>query len=496
MVAEAQGPDSHAGAHRASSHRNRFSTRRRLIAAFSTVLAAFVASLSLPLIGLHRMEATFVEMEEHERQERLALQLEDAVRVQYSAEGDFVKSDGAGRAAYDAARSRVEVLTAALRARVDEPEVVTWMNEIAEASARLDEAFRGAIAPAVERGHPSAGLVHDQSHALVFFIDAAVDRLLMRLHRATSTFRQDLHDLESAVWKWTIAFLVAMPGLVAGAVLYLSRSVAHPLARLSEGASAIARGDLEARIDIRTPDEFGAMAAEFNAMTVALRQHQQKLVESEKLAGIGRLAAGIAHELNNPLQVMLGYLTLDRNVPDARLAQHLAAVESEARRCKQIVDGLLELARPPATAAAIDLRVLCEDVTEGLLRSTSSTARVTVEGAASAMGNSLKLRQILFNLVKNAIEAAGPDGAVQVAIRGSGDHAEVAVTDSGPGVPKEARARLFEPFFTTKASGTGLGLAISRAIALAHGGDIRIENGDVGGAVFTLRLPRAPAEVR
>jgi signal transduction histidine kinase len=113
-----------------------------------------------------------------------------------------------------------------------------------------------------------------------------------------------------------------------------------------------------------------------------------------------------------------------------------------------------------------------------------------VDGEALAIGDREKLRQVLFNLVKNGVEAAGPSGTVKVVVGHSGRGVEVAVSDTGPGIPPEDRPRLFEPFFTTKASGCGLGLAVSRAIALRHGGDIESSNDCTsGGAVFTLRLP-------
>jgi signal transduction histidine kinase len=192
---------------------------------------------------------------------------------------------------------------------------------------------------------------------------------------------------------------------------------------------------------------------------------------------------------------MLGYLSLNRDVPDPRLREQLALVEDEALRCKGIVEGMLELSRPASkAAAAVDLRELCEDVCGSVRISVQpGTPRVLVEGAAVAVADRPQLRQVVFNLLKNAVEAAGPEGEVRVAIGTSGRMAEVAISDGGPGIAPEARARLFEPFFTTKPSGTGLGLAVSRAIARTHGGDIELRNGDSGGAVFTLRLPRASA---
>ena len=287
------------------------------------------------------------------------------------------------------------------------------------------------------------------------------------------------------------------PLFVAAAVVYLSRSVARPLAVLSEGAAALAGGDLAKRIELGSADEFGALAADFNAMTVALRQHQDRLVESEKLAGIGRLAAGVAHEINNPLQVIIGYLSMRRDVADRKLAEQLAAIEDEAMRCKAVVDGLLELSRPAARFEPVDLRGLCEDVAGSLRVAVQpGPLRLRLEGTAVAIGDGPRLRQVLYNLMKNAVEAAGPGGEVAVVLASSGHGVDIAVRDSGPGVPAAARARLFEPFFTTKPTGTGLGLAVSRAIALAHGGDIDVEASASGGAVFTLRLPRIASERR
>ena len=230
-------------------------------------------------------------------------------------------------------------------------------------------------------------------------------------------------------------------------------------------------------------------------MAAALKEHQARLVESEKAAGIGRLAAGFAHEINNPLQVMLGYLSLNRDVADRRLAAQLGAVEEETRRCEQIVEGLLELTRPreALVLGQVDLRSLCDDVI-GAIRALPLPAgvRLAVSGTATAQADRAKLRQAVFNLVKNAVEAAGPDGAVEVEVGTAEGNSTISVSDTGPGVSAEQKTRLFEPFFTTKASGTGLGLAVSRAILRVHGGDIDLRNAGATGAHFVLRLPEAP----
>jgi signal transduction histidine kinase len=475
----------------------RFSTRRRLIIAFSAVLAAVLSAFALQISALRRMESTFAEMKDHEDQMRLALELEDAFRDQYGHETRVLMGEVDDLRGYEEARGRALGLMRTLSERVDEPEAIAWMEQVREASVELDRIFRSDAAERAGARQARTAETLERSYGLLLHIEGNVDKFFRMLQEAISAVRRDLVALENAAMGWTAALLVATLILVAGAVLYLSRSVARPLARLSQGASALAAGDLDARIDIDTPDEFGALAAEFNGMTVALKQHQERLVESEKLASIGRLAAGIAHELNNPLQVMIGYLSLDRDHDhaDPRLGRHLAAIEEEALRCKRIVEDLLQLSRPVVTPVAVNLRDLCDDVVRRLRDSAPpAAARVAVHGSAVALGDTAKLRQVVFNLVKNALEAAGPSGDVGVEVAASTREVRVTVRDSGPGVAPGARDRLFEPFFTTKPSGTGLGLAVSRAIARAHGGDIELGSAERGGAAFTLRLPRTTTE--
>jgi signal transduction histidine kinase len=230
-------------------------------------------------------------------------------------------------------------------------------------------------------------------------------------------------------------------------------------------------------------------------MTHSLEQHQARLVQSEKLAGIGRLAAGVAHEINNPLAVILGYVRVLRRRSEGQLAADLGVVEDEAVRAQEIVEGLLDLSRPLSAAREpVELEPLCREVVARLEESGRlSGATVEVGGAARVEGHPQKLRQVVLNLVKNAAEAAGPGGRVVVRITAGPDGgALLAVSDSGPGLSPAARERLFEPFFTTKPSGTGLGLAVSLGIVQAHGGTLDVDVPPEGGARFTIRLPAAP----
>jgi signal transduction histidine kinase len=280
--------------------------------------------------------------------------------------------------------------------------------------------------------------------------------------------------------------------------LYIGRSVTRPMALLEEGAIRLASGDLSTHIDLDSQDEFGRLAQQFNRMTTTLRDHQQKMLQSERLAAIGRFAAGVAHEINNPLGVILGYVKVIRKSAKFGMDQDLQIIEEEAVRCQQIVDGLLDLARPVERAPrAADLRAIAQEVMVWLKGAGMSvTTEIDLQGEGVAAGNPEKLWQVLTNLMKNAVEASGTDGKVRVNIHGDGaSQVVLTVEDNGPGLSKDEPDKLFEPFYSTKPTGTGLGLAVSRAIVQAHGGSLETGKSALGGAKLTIRLPAWIGEV-
>ena len=228
----------------ARQRRRTSSTRRRLVAAFSVVLAVFLAALAFEFRALRRMEETFGDMKDHEEQMSLALRLEDAVRDQYAHQESFALGAGARRAEYEVARAKALALGRSLTAKLDEPETIAWMDEIRAAEAELDRRFREQVAPG-PAGDGQARLAHERSYPLVSLIERNVDHIFARLQGVASSFRAQLVALEAAALRWTVALFLGMPLFVAGAVLYLSRSVTRPLARLSEGAAAVASGDLD-----------------------------------------------------------------------------------------------------------------------------------------------------------------------------------------------------------------------------------------------------------
>jgi signal transduction histidine kinase len=228
-----------------------------------------------------------------------------------------------------------------------------------------------------------------------------------------------------------------------------------------------------------------------------VKAHQQQLLQTERLMGLASMSAGIAHELNNPIGVILGYAKLLRRRGGAGDDKVLAAIEEEAERCRQVIEGLLDLTRGGVfRTESVNFRTLVEGVVAALrVKGVPAGISIDVHGSGTADVDRAKLRQVLTNLIVNAVEACGNTGRVVVLVDESGPGVvNVEVHDTGSGLTPAARERIFEPFFTTKPNGSGLGLAIARAIARAHGGDVTIQSTTDRGTIFRLTVPAKKQE--
>ena len=275
-----------------------------------------------------------------------------------------------------------------------------------------------------------------------------------------------------------------------------------------EHAIAIHRGFAESEMCLPyTIEQLRVVVDELAASNRELARVQEALVHTEKLASMGQLAAGIAHELNNPLGVVLMYshLLLDRCADGAGEATDIRTIAEHADRCRKIVSGLLDFARQSRVVLEpTDLREIVERCVANTAFPAGVAVGVDCDGSpVIAEVDRDQMSQVLANLVSNAIAAMPAGGSLAIRLAGHDGYVRLAVTDTGVGVPPENRRKIFEPFFTTKqiGRGTGLGLAVAYGIVKMHRGEITIEsNADRAagptGSTFVVTLPRASGQVR
>lgn len=298
-----------------------------------------------------------------------------------------------------------------------------------------------------------------------------------------------------------------------------ARRLTRPIQQLTDGARAIARGELETRIPMRGADELTVLAAAFNEMAGSLgssraeltRRNDQlsnaneelhriydRLTRAERLAAVGQVAAGVSHEIDNPVGIILGYAQLlleDLEQDDIR-RDDVQAIIDECLRCKRITGGLLGLSRTGARQwEAVDLTELIEGTwaslqPQKLFRQIDFSMDLASD-VPGLIGDIDRLRQVLVNLLLNAVQALNEQGKIRIVLKTLVNAAEIFIDDDGPGISDEQKEAVFDPFYSTKekGKGTGLGLAICRKLIEEHGGSIEALDSPLGGARVRIYLP-------
>jgi two-component system NtrC family sensor kinase len=309
-------------------------------------------------------------------------------------------------------------------------------------------------------------------------------------------------------------------------ILYFATSrITNPLQKMVVATQEIAKGDLSHKVEVDSRDEIGYLANSFNQMTADLKTANQKLIEwgktlekkveertkelremqahliqSEKLASLGKLAAGIAHEINNPLGGILIYshLLLEDTSRKSPHYENLKKIVKETSRCKDIVRGLLEFARPKEPEVSqINLNNVVDRslalVEKQALFQNIKISKAYMPGLPKIVADGSQLQQVFMNIIINAAEAMDGKGVLSLStsLDADGTCIEAKISDTGHGINEEDKKRLFEPFFSTKevGKGTGLGLAISYSIIQIHQGTIDVKSEEGKGSTFTVRLP-------
>jgi two-component system NtrC family sensor kinase len=381
-----------------------------------------------------------------------------------------------------------------------------------------------------------------RTELLVNFAILAVAALVFAV--ASVMLLYDALDPGRAVLYISLLIAADVAVVVAFGAYQLRRLVVQPLRQTAAAAEAIAAGDLGQRIEAHTSRELAQLATSVNRMTERLLHERAQLVRAEKLASVGRLAAGIAHEIGNPLGAISGYAHLLRvgAGTDAQALEAVGGLERETARIDRIIRGLLDYARPRRqTPTPIDVNDALHRVV-ALVNEQGHLRRVALVMTLShtppiVHGDRHELEQVFVNLLLNAADAAGETGVIAVSTtvmtrtlieagfeRRASDAAtrgaphppsprvsawlarerdaeavvKVIVADSGVGVPDADAERIFDPFFTTKepGKGTGLGLAIVARSVENIGGIVWVERAREGGAALHLFLPLSPSSAR
>jgi two-component system, NtrC family, sensor kinase len=307
---------------------------------------------------------------------------------------------------------------------------------------------------------------------------------------------------------WLLLLLALADALlVLGLGLFvLTQLVVRPLGQLRRATAAMAAGEPQPEIVEDGPKEFADLASAFNQMTVSLANQREQIIRTEKLASVGQLAAGVAHEIGNPLAAILGYVDILRadaagkgELPVADRQDALERVKAETQRIHRIIRELLEFSRPSheAPIATDPLRVLASAQALLAPQARFRGVKLVTAGGDSwpeVMVSPSRLAQVLVNLLLNAADAMGGEGTIVVACENAGAGVVLTIADEGPGVAVENRRKIFDPFFTTKpvGQGTGLGLSVSRSIVESFAGTLDLAPAvDGQGAKFVLMLPAA-----
>ncbi len=409
-------------------------------------------------------------------------------------------------------------------------------------STRAPESMADALRPGLEQIKAQGRRIFEtgprQGAAHAEAVDRSIEALRDAVERMVTAVRPSVYELEESVEAVEHRALVLAGLLTIGICLggsavaiIIARRISRPLSDLVHGTRRVKGGDWTYQAGVEDRGEIGELASSFNLMveeirgqrqeleeqnrtlearvrrrTEALRQKEQALLQSEKLASLGLLAAGVAHELNNPLTSIMMNANLACEGLDAAspIARDLRKIDGDARRCRRIIEDLRSFARlrelrkvTGSVGAVVDeaVSLTAHEVSHCRVRVTRDLAPDLPE----VRWDPDRMVQVVSNLIVNAAQARGEGG--RIVIRGRRDNGwlTLEVEDDGPGIPEAHRSRVFDPFFTTKPDGTGLGLSISHGIVSEHGGRIEVasrtreEAGDAAGTTVRVILPLVEA---
>lgn len=467
---------------------------RQLAVGFGLVSGVTILMCAILLTLFGQVSGLVAGMQSDEVAIRESLALSLAVREQYMHQAHWIiERDDEHLDHYEDWLGSIETALSSLAAAVPQTSRER-VRELSGQSDALDRVFRERLQPAVIAGdQESIVRYHREANQLSQSISTNADAIAASLdERMSHAHVSATHTTRLALAVGGLCILLVL-SLSVAFTMRLRQAVLQPLRVISEAAHRFGAGDFSTRIGDVGYGELGVVSEAFDRMVEELEARERQLVESERMAAIGQLAAGVAHEVNNPIQIIRGYLkTMIPEAHTAALKDELTILDEEAEACQRIAEDLVSYSRPSQLQTQpLQMDKLIEESVRRFTGAHPDAHKVdAVLRPGVVEGDAARIRQIISNLLLNAAQVS-PSGN-PISVRGSqeGDSAYVIeVADHGPGVLDEDASRIFEPFYSKRKGGSGLGLAVCQGIVRAHHGTIHVESPHDGGARFVVSLP-------
>lgn len=461
------------------------SLRRRIYAASGWLIGLQVFGTALGFASWIQVHHACETQQDIAAAQESVLGLARASREVYVHQAHTLIERGAGHLDH-LAEIRADVdarLAAATRVTGATADIVP-VREALDASNRW---FATDVLPLAEAGALDEGTalrLHAEAERHASTVDARLGSVLTALDAAQAREREAVAAASSRAWVSVAILTITGAALGLLVARRLARGVLEPIDALQSAAAAFGNGRPTVAPE-RGDDELSELGRAFNRMVEQVRAAERRRVEVERLAALGEMSGAVAHELLNPLAVVLGE-------PEMRRPE-LAEARQEAEHARRIVQGLLGFARPgEEPAEQVDLARAAADAVDRITPSAEMKevdVQFVSDGTAPLYASPSAVRQVLDNLLRNAVEASERGGCVEVELRAG---PVVEVRDRGPGIPEAIRPRLYDPFVTGRPDGTGLGLAICQRIVRAQGGALTHLDRPDGGTVARWTVGGGP----
>jgi len=483
----------------------------KVLLALTVLLVAFAGDATFTVLTIHQARQGVLANEAY-------LDLQGSVDAAWKSLNDFAPSLGRNMRmdpnlalAFKSSRKHLDDAVAAIDRFLEKEPASTRRTDF-EATRKQISTLRAQVdAIAAEAGaaegsaSPKARPEFESHFAM---LTHSLNRLRRPLRGESGQIAQRLTDDEDTALQMALGLGITGLAIAAAAFLFTLRTL-RPLSVLRARAREVAGGDYARRTGVTSHDEIGDLAREFDAMAGAIEEREHKLIRSERLATVGRMAAQITHEVRNPLASIGLYAELlgdEINPGNDEGKRLVTSIISEVDRLTEITETYLRFARlPKPKLEREDLGAIVTGVLE-FSRAELSQAGIALDldvapGLPEVAADEAQLRQALLNLVRNAKEAMRASGRLRVRVEaadgpeagGAAPTVRVTVQDSGAGIPRENLEKIFDPFFSTKERGTGLGLALVQQIVVEHGGRVDVASGADEGTTFSLTFPALAA---